>query len=83
MSYVWDPDLLAGLSALGVRPGPDTPPAFVKDYVTELYQFELRRLRDRLVRGDIPKASYATLVAAIRPRYWMLSIPAADWAQVA
>jgi hypothetical protein len=81
MSYVWDPEMLAALAALGVRPGPDTPPAFVKDYVTGLYQYELRRLRDRLVRGEVPKASYATLVAAIRPRYWMLSIPAADWAQ--
>lgn len=74
--------MLDGLAALGVRPGPETPPAFVKDYVTELYQYELRRLRDRLVRGQIPKASYAGLVAAIRPRYWMLSIPAADWAPV-
>jgi hypothetical protein len=81
MSYVWDSEMLDALAALGVRPGPSTPPAFVKDYVTELYQYELRRHRDRLMRGDVPKASYATLVAAIRPRYWMLSIPASGWAQ--
>lgn len=81
MSYAWDPEMLGALAALGVRPGPETPPAMVKDYVTGLYQYELRRLRARLVRGEIPKASYAGLVKAIRPRYWMLSIPAADWAQ--
>ncbi len=81
MSYAWDPEMLGALAALGVRPGRETPPAMVKDYVTGLYQYELRRLRARLVRGEIPKASYAGLVKAIRPRYWMLSIPAADWAQ--
>ena len=75
--------MLDGLASLGVCPGSETPPAFVKDYVTELYQYELRRLRDRLVRGEIPKASYAGLVAGIRPRYWMLSIAAADWARSA
>jgi hypothetical protein len=83
MPYAWDPEMLGALAALGVRPGPETPPAFVKDYVTELYQYELRRLRDRLVRGEIPKASYAGLVRVLRPRYWMLSIAAADWAPVA
>lgn len=81
MTYVWEPDMLEGLAALGVAPGPHTPPALVKDFVTELYQYELRRLRDRLVRGEIAKASYAGQVAAIRPRYWMLSIRAADWAR--
>lgn len=81
MSYAWDPEMLDALAALGVRPGPETPAALVKDYVTELYQYELRRLRARLVRGEIPKASYAELVKAIRPRYWMLSIAAADWAR--
>ncbi|MBI2221624.1 MAG: hypothetical protein HYU53_10505 [Acidobacteria bacterium] len=81
MSYAWDPEMLDALAVLGVRPGPETPPALVKDYVTELYQYELRRLRARLVRGEIPKASYAGLVKDIRPRYWMLSIAAAGWAQ--
>lgn len=81
MTYAWDPEMLAALAPLGVRPEPRTPPALVKDYVTDLYQYELRRLRDRLVKGEVAKASYAGLVAAIRPRYWMLSIPSAEWAR--
>jgi hypothetical protein len=81
MSYVWDSEMLNALAALGVRPESSTPPAFVKDYVTELYQYELRRLRARLLRGDVPKSSYAALVASVRPRYWMLSIPASQWAK--
>lgn len=81
MPYAWDDrDLLAALASLGVRPAPDTPPALVKDFVSALYQYELRRLRARLGRSDFPKSEYAGRVAALRPKYWMLSIPAADWA---
>ena len=81
MLFAWDPDMLQALAALGVQPAPETPPAFVKDYVTRLYRYELRRLRDRLVRGQVAKADYKGLIIGLRPRYWMLSIPAARWAE--
>ena len=81
MPYAWDHrDLLAALASLGVRPAPGTRPALVKDFVSALYQYELRRLRAQLARGDFPKPEYAGRVAALRPKYWMLSIPAAKWA---
>lgn len=80
MAFVWEEEMLVALSRLGVRPTADTPPVVVKDFVTALYRYELRRLRERLVRGEIPKPAYAGAVAALRPRYWMLSIPAAEWA---
>ena len=81
MPFAWDEELLAALSRLGVRPTAGTPPVLVKDFVTSLYRYELRRLRDRLLAGEIPKPAYADAVAALRPRYWMLSIPAVDWAR--
>jgi hypothetical protein len=81
MVYDWAPDMLAGLARLGVIPTPASAPAPVKDYVSQLYRYELRRLRARLVRGQIARPAYAGLVAALRPRYWMLSRPAADWAR--
>jgi hypothetical protein len=81
MPFAWDEEMLAALAPLGVRPGPATPPALVKDFVGALYRYELRRLRDRLVRGEIRKGAYAGLVAALRPRYRMLSLPAAEWAR--
>jgi hypothetical protein len=81
MSYVWDDEMLAALAAVGVRPSGSTSPVLVKDFVGALYRYELRRLRDRLARGQIPKPAYASMVAALRPRYWMLSIPAAEWAR--
>ena len=81
MAYDWAPDILDGLESLGVKPTPASAPAPVKDYVSQIYRYELRRLRARLVRGEIAKPAYAGLVAALRPRYWMLSRPAAEWAR--
>lgn len=81
MPFEWDPDMLAALAVLGVQPSPHTAPAFVKDYVSQLYRYELRRLRDRLIRGEIAKEEYKGLIIGLRPRYWMLSIPAARWAE--
>jgi hypothetical protein len=80
MLYAWDPDMLQALAVLGVRPGPRTSPVLVKDYVSQLYRYELRRLRDRLVGGEIAKADYKQFIIGLRPRYWMLSIPESRWA---
>lgn len=81
MTYEWDPRIVEALGAVGVRPSPASAPAPVKDFVGRLYRYELRRLRERLLRREIPKPGYAGLVAALRPRYWMLSKPAAEWAK--
>jgi hypothetical protein len=80
MPFAWDPDMLDALAILGVRPVSRTPPELVKDYVSQLYRFELRRLRMRFVRGEIAKQDYKGLIIGLRPRYWMLPIPAARWA---
>lgn len=80
MLFAWDPDMLRALAGLGVNPGPQTPPAFVKDYVSQLYRYELRRLRDRYVAREIGKAEFHALIVGLRPRYWMLSIPSVRWA---
>jgi hypothetical protein len=63
----------------GLRPLERTPPALVRDALNDLYTFELRRLRARLLRREFPKASYAGLVASVRRRYPLLSIPVQDW----
>lgn len=81
MPYEWDPEILDALARLGVRPDAGTPPVLVKDFITKLYRYELRRLRARLVDGEFPKSTYAGLVAALRPKYWPLSLPAARWAE--
>jgi hypothetical protein len=79
--FAWDDEMRDALALLGVRPGPTTPPSLVKDFIGALYRYELRKLRDSLARGEIRKPEYAGRVAALRPRYWMLSIPAVGWAR--
>jgi hypothetical protein len=66
-------DVLEQLLQHGVRPTDRTPPGLVRDYVRDLYKYEIRRLRDRLLRGDFPKAEYAGRVDALRRRYPVLA----------
>ena len=74
MSYVYRPDVLRELERHGVKPLPHTPPERVREYVRDLYKFEIRRLRDRMVAGAFPKAEYAARVDALRQQYPVLSL---------
>src|SRR5687767_8848106 len=51
ITYRYRADVLRQLSRHGVQPRPTTPPDLVHEFVSDLYRYELRRLRDRLVRG--------------------------------
>jgi hypothetical protein len=79
--FRYDADLLAALAALGIVPRPDTRPEKVKEAVNDLYRYELRQLRDRLMRKEIPKAGYSDRVIELRRRYWMLSLSLQRWAE--
>jgi hypothetical protein len=79
--FEYDRELLAALAALGIVPAPHTPPARVKEAVNDLYRYELRTLRDKLVRKEIPRTGYSDRVIRLRGRYWMLSLPLAHWAK--
>jgi hypothetical protein len=51
-------------------------------FVNDLYTWELRRMRDALLRGEFPKREYAGRVEALRrQRYWVLSVPVAQWCE--
>ena len=71
--------VLQALAGHGVRPSPATRPALVHEFVNDLYRYELRRLRDRHVRGDIPKNDYSTRVVELRKRYMLVSVPLHHW----
>lgn len=79
MAYRYDARLLEALAALGVRPSDETPPDRVRAFVNDLYRYELRRLRDRLVSREIGKTGYSDKVIEVRRRYWMLSVPLQLW----
>jgi hypothetical protein len=79
MVYTYRADILAALMVHGVRPTPATDPQLVRDFVRDLYRYEIRRLRERYVRREFPKAEYSERVDALRRSYPELSLRAADW----
>ena len=71
------------LARHGVHPKPATPPHLVYDFISDLYRYELRRLRDRLVRGAIPKAGYYDRVVELRLKYPLVSLKPEQWIEQA
>lgn len=53
----------------------------MRDFLSDLYRYEIRRLRGRLLRGEIPLESYATEVDTLRRRYPLLSLPLSYWVE--
>jgi hypothetical protein len=79
--YEYAPEALEALAGHGLRPRPDTPAALVRDALSDLYRFEIRRLKGRLLAGEIPKERYSDHVVALRKAYWLLSVPVQRWAR--
>ena len=65
----------------GVRPRPVTPSRLVRAFLNDLYRYELRQLRERLLRGEIAKGDYAGSVVQLRSRYPLLSLPIGLWTE--
>jgi hypothetical protein len=77
--YEYAPEALEVLAGHGLRPGAGTPPALVRGALNDLYRYEIRRLRGRLLAGEIPKEGYVDHVVGLRKQYWLLSIPVDRW----
>ena len=77
--YEYAPEALEVLAGHGLRPGPDTPPALVREALSDLYRYEIRRLKRRLLAGEIPKERYSDHVIELRRQYWLLSIQVDRW----
>lgn len=72
-------DILDQLWQHGVQPTPATPPELVRGFVNELYRYEIRQLRDGLLRGEFPKPEYYGRVERLRNRYRVLALRADEW----
>jgi hypothetical protein len=79
MAYRYRPEVLEALARHGVRPAETTPPGRVRGHLNDLYRYEIRRLRARLLRGEVAKSDYIGEVVALRGRYMLLSMPIAEW----
>jgi hypothetical protein len=67
-------DVLDLLWRHGVHPSPDTRPELVREFVRDLYRYEIRRLRGRMLRQDFPKSEYASRVNHLRQSYPVLAL---------
>lgn len=83
MKYSYEPEVIDALAGHGLAPNVTTVPTFVRDALSDLYRYEIRRLKQRFLRGEIPKADYSEHVIALRRKYWLLSVPTVHWARAA
>jgi hypothetical protein len=79
MSFRYRKDVLLQLAGHGIQPRPTTSPELVHEFLNDLYRYELRTLRDRLLRQEFPKASYYNRVVEVRRRYALLSLKTWQW----
>ncbi len=76
--FHYRPEVIEALARHGVRPRPHSSPALVREYVRELYKYEIRRLRAQLLRHEFPRHEYADRVGRLRERYTVLSLLAPE-----
>jgi hypothetical protein len=81
MTFVYRPDVLTALLVHGVKPTSHTRPELVRDYVRDLYKFEIRRLRARYLRHEFAKAEYSARVDALRRQYPVLALLPAEFVE--
>ncbi len=79
MCFHYRADVLDALLAHGVQPRETTRPELVHEFVSDLYRYEIRRLRARLLAKEFPKKEYAGRVIQLRLRYRIISMRAEDW----
>lgn len=81
MSFRYKESVLSELARHGAAPREDTSPALIRDFVNDLYVYEIRLLRKRMRAGLIPKQEYANHVIELRKRYPILSLPIEHWTE--
>jgi hypothetical protein len=77
--FHYRPDVLEQLLRHGVRPTEHTRPELVHEYVSDLYRYEIRALRDRLLAREFPKPEYFGRVVDLRNRYRVIALRPRDW----
>ena len=79
VAFAYQPDILETLAGHGLMPASATHPSFVRQALSNLYRYEIRRLRRDLLDGRVAKADYIGHVVALRRKYWLLSLPTELW----
>ena len=72
--YRYRTEVLEQLCRHGVMPTGSTDPQLVRNYVRDLYKYEIRALRDRYVHQEFSKREYYDRVDALRRQYPVLAL---------
>jgi len=67
-------DVIELLWRHGVHPTANTRPELVRDFVRDLYKYEIRCLRARMLSLEFPRNQYADRVDNLRRRYPVLAL---------
>ncbi len=73
------PSVREELGRHGVETGPEDTPGTLRERLNDVYVEEVRRLRERQVRGEIPRSEYARHVADLKARFPLLGLPLDLW----
>ncbi|MFL6278130.1 MAG: hypothetical protein ACJ74G_23335 [Blastocatellia bacterium] len=79
MAFKYRESVLVELARHGIAPHANTPPELIRDFINDLYVYEIRALKARLKAGQFPRSEYAGRVAELRRRYPLLSLPVKHW----
>lgn len=77
--YRYRADVIEQLWAHGAHPTDRTPPELARGFVRELYKYEIRKLRQRMLSCEFPRTEYSPRVDALRRKYPVLALPARLW----
>ena len=77
--YRYRRDVLQALEGHGIRPRRNTPPELVRAFVNDLYRYEIRKLRDQLLRGAFPRHTYFDRVVTLRNKYAVLALQPSEF----
>lgn len=81
MAFKYRESVVNQLLNHGIKPDEMTPPELVRDFINDLYLYEIRALKKRLLAGLIPQKEYAGAVLQLRNRYPVLGLPIQFWTE--
>jgi len=79
MKYSYRKEVLQELARHGVTPHSETPPELMREFINDLYVYEIRAMKKRLQEGAIAMSDYAARIEELRDRYPILSLPLGYW----
>ena len=73
--------MLEALSGHGARPTATTRPELVHAFVSDLYRYEIRRLREGMRHEKSSKTEYTRRVIELRAKYNVISMRPDEWTE--